>query len=157
MHQFDFEIDDSFFELFENSEIKSGRLGVQLELEKNEKLMHLHFTFSGLVTVMCDRCLDDFEMPVNSSAQIIIKQGKYRHEETEEIDIIPESATEINVAQYIYEFISLSLPVKKVHPENKKGEALCNKTILKKLKEHESKKNNDIDPRWDQLKNLTFN
>lgn len=156
MHLFEFEINDSFFESFENSEIKSGKVYVELQLDKKEKMMTLLFLLKGNVVLECDRCLDLYEQLVNSTSHIILKSGKYRKEETDEVEIIPESANEINVAQYIYEFINLALPFKRTHPFNKKGEPLCNKTILEKLKEHQSgiQKNEDTDPRWDALKNL---
>lgn len=160
MHLFEFEIDDTFFEGFDNSEIKSGNVFVELQLDKKEKMITLLFSLKGNVALECDRCLDVYEQPVNSTSHLILKTGKYKKEETDEIEIIPESANEINVAQYIYEFIHLALPAKKNHPSNKKGEPLCNKIILEKLKEHESGKQQqieDTDPRWDALKNLKFN
>lgn len=159
-HYFEFIIDKLFFANFENSEIKSGDVIVELHLEKTEKLMSLFFSLKGKVAVECDRCLDEYEQPIYSTSHIIFKIGKIRKEETDEIEIIPESANEINVEHYIYEFINLALPVKKVHPDNEKGEPLCNKIILKKLKEHEAgiqATNDDTDPRWDSLKNIKFN
>lgn len=160
LHHFEFEIDDTFFEYFENSEIKSGNVSVELGLDKKEKMMSLFFTLKGNVILECDRCLDEYSQPVFSTPHLILKTGKFSKEESDEIEIIPESANELNVAQYIYEFIYLALPVKKTHPDNEKGVPQCNKIILEKLKEHKTKKKqtkNDTDPRWDTLKNLKFN
>ncbi len=159
IHLFEFEINNTFFESFENSEIKSGKVFVELQFDKKEKMMTLLFSLKGNVALECDRCLDIYEQPINSTSHIILKLGKFRKEESDEVEIIPESANEINVAQYIYEFINLALPLKKTHPYNIKGEPLCNKIILEKLKEHQSEKQQteDADPRWDTLKNLKFN
>jgi uncharacterized protein len=156
VHIFEFDINNTFFEDFENSEIKSGNVSVEVQLDKKEKMMNLVFSLKGNVAIACDRCLDEYEQSINSISHLILKIGKFRKEETDEIEIIPESANEINVKQYIYEFIHLALPVKRIHPVNKKGESLCNKIILKKLKEHETgtKVIEDTDPRWDALKNL---
>lgn len=160
MHQFSFEISDAFFEKFENSEIRSGKVNVELQLDKKEKMISLFFTLKGHVILECDRCLDEYSQPIFSSPHLVLKMGKFRREESDEIEVVPETAHEINVAQYIYEYIFLALPAKKIHPDNEKGEPQCNKNILKKLKEHDSEKkqkNNNTDPRWDALKNLKFN
>lgn len=159
LHQFDYEIENTFFDNFENSEVKFGSLTVHLELEKKEKMMTFLFAINGNVVLECDRCLENYEQQINTNPRLIIKLGKERSEETDELEIIPESANEINIAQYIYEYICLALPIRKVHPENEKGEPLCNKTILEKLKEHTTNKHTteELDPRWDALKDLKFN
>jgi uncharacterized metal-binding protein YceD (DUF177 family) len=76
--------------------------------------------------------------------------------------ILPFGEFEINIAQYIYEMIVLSIPLRRVHPGIKDGslktEAL---TKLKELAIEEQKKENkeekeqeNTDPRWDKLKQL---
>jgi uncharacterized protein len=159
MHHFEFEINDRFFENFEYSVIKSGQVHVDVELDRKEKMLTLLFSLKGKVKLECDRCLADYDQEIISSPQLILKLGKTRREETDEIESIPETSNEVNVAQYIYEYINLALPVKKVHPLNKKGEPGCDKIILEKLKEHQTGKQNneEADPRWDALKNIKFN
>ena len=86
--------------------------------------------------ITCDRCLDEFNFPVDYQTKLIVNFGKNKGEVTEEIITISESDHEINVAQYIYEFIHLALPMKKVHPDDEKGVSTCNGEVMKKLKEH---------------------
>ena len=69
--------------------------------------------------------------------------------------IIPHEYHEIDISQFIYELIILSVPTKKVHPKVLDG--TMNSEALTKLKELEIKKEKTAptaDPRWDKLKNL---
>jgi len=149
-------IDDKFFENFSESEIKQGRVNVQIELQKQVKMLVLDFKMEGTVNLICDRCLDDFDFSIFSTNKLVVKIGTERVEETDEIIIIPEKEHKINVAQFIYEYIHLALPSKRTHPEDENGFPFCNKEIIEKLKEHKNKEINE-DPRWDVLKNLNLN
>jgi uncharacterized metal-binding protein YceD (DUF177 family) len=72
--------------------------------------------------------------------------------------ILPHGEYEVDLSQYIYEMIVLSIPQKRVHPGVKDG--TLQTEALKKLKELQvkehtvEKKEEDIDPRWDKLKQL---
>ena len=68
--------------------------------------------------------------------------------------VIPREESRLNIAQYIYEFTALTLPVKKMHPMDANGNSGCNVEMIRKLNEHISNRKGDSDPRWDALKNL---
>lgn len=116
VHHFDFRIDDSFFELFEFSPIKKGNLKVDFYFDKQPGMYVLIFETEGKVAVECDRCLEEFMLPIKSSDSLI---GKFKADDTDEADIIfiPKTAVEINIAEYIYEFIVLSVPLMKMHED----------------------------------------
>jgi uncharacterized metal-binding protein YceD (DUF177 family) len=121
-------------------------------------MMVLLFNMKGSVMLTCDRCLDEFDIPVDSQTKLIVNFGKDNSEDSEEIITISESENEINVAQFIYESIHLALPMKRVHPDDEKGNSTCNSEVMKKLQEHTSETSEDNDdPRWDILKKITFN
>jgi len=77
---------------------------------------------------------------------------------------LPFGEFEIDIAQYIYEMIVLSIPLRRVHPGIKDGslntEALVKlkeltiKEQKKEKKEKKEEKEENIDPRWDKLKQL---
>jgi len=156
-YPFEFEINNSFFDYFETSEIKNGRLNVSINFEKQSRMLILIFKISGNVRLICDRCLDEFDQNIQTEKKLIVKLGTEEKEETDEIISIPNSEHAINVAQYIYEFIHLALPTKRVHPTKENGESLCNAEVLKKLKEHQINIVEEIDPRWESLKNIKLN
>jgi len=158
-HQFKYSIDGMFFENYEMSELQKGKINVIVTLEKTPTLLIFLYQLEGTANVMCDRCLDYFDLPINTEFQMYVKFGKERKEQTDEILIIPESDNEINIMQYIYEYINLSLPIRRIHPEDKDGFSQCNSVFLEKLKElsKTEKQNDEIDPRWEILKNIKLN
>jgi uncharacterized protein len=152
VHQFTFLIDELFFEHFEYSEIKKGKVPVDLSLEREEKMLVLHFTIEGFVEVLCDRCYSPFSQPVKGKETLIVKFGKDFHEENEEVQIIPEGELHIDVSPFIYEYIHLLLPYRKVHPEDEEGNSLCDPEVIKRIEERETL--SEPDPRWEVLKKL---
>lgn len=156
-YRYDYLIEHSFFELFEYSPIKEGRIWVNLVLTKqSSSLILLVFTIKGTVEVQCDRCLENFNLPLEGKNQLLVKLDDKFSEESDEIIVIPRKEGELNIAQYIYEFINLLVPFKIVHSEDKNGNSLCNKKTLAALKKLQPKpqKKNEVDPRWDTLKKL---
>jgi uncharacterized protein len=149
-HRFEYTVNELFFEELGYSEIKQGIFNVSLDLLKQSSMMTLNFEIRGELTVTCDRCLDEFVMPIEAEQRLFVKFGDETHEETDEIFILSRNEQELDIAQFIYEYIILAIPPVCMHPE---GE--CDPEILKKLEElkpHNDDKN--IDPRWDILKNL---
>jgi uncharacterized metal-binding protein YceD (DUF177 family) len=158
-HDFIFEVDDKFFDVFPESEIKKGAVSIHVFLTKRDNMLEIEFEISGNVWVTCDRCLDEFLLPIEYESNLFVKFGEISEEQSDEIIILSSAETEIDLMQYIYEFIHLSLPYRKVHPNDKKGKSLCNKEMLKKINEyavHENATNNS-NPEWDNLKNILLN
>jgi uncharacterized metal-binding protein YceD (DUF177 family) len=157
-YNFDFAINESFFEKFTESEIKKGAVNVQVELQRQARMMVLLFNMNGSVILTCDRCLDEFGFPIDHQTKLIVNFGKDNSEDSEEIITIAESENEINIAQFVYEFIHLALPMKRIHPDDEKGVSTCNSEVMKKLKEHTASTiENTDDPRWNILKDIKFN
>ena len=151
IHDYAFDIDAAFFENFEYSEVKQGNVHVDVSLERQERMLIFNFILRGEVQLPCDRCLAPLSLPIEGSERLIVKFGQKWEEETEEILIIPETESRIDISSFIYEYIMLMLPYKRVHPEE---EGMCDQTVVGKLEQHTS---NGIDPRWEALKNLKNN
>ena len=146
-HRFEFKIDDSFFENFEYFESERGQVSVDLEMIIESGLLDLHFSLKGVVSLACDRCLETIEFPVKDEFRLIIKFGETYLEESEEVIVIPHNESRLDVRQYLFEYINLMLPIKRVH----KDESKCNKQVIEKL-ENYSKPQTDL--RWEALKNI---
>ena len=126
----------------------------------NKKSLILEFLFEleGKVFVPCDRCLDPVDIEIEYQAPLYVKFGDESHEETDELYVISEQETEIELTQFIYEFIHLSLPFRRVHPDDENGNSTCNKEMLKRLEELSvNEEKQDTDPRWNNLKDLFNN
>lgn len=151
-HEFSFEIDKTFFEEIEYSEIENGKLSIALSFEKQENMLVLNFSIDGGIEVNCDRCLEAFMLPVNGTQQLIVQFGESYKEETDEIIILPEHEHEFNIAPYLYEYIYLLKPIQCMHPDDEEGEIGCSSEIIDKLNDLNSQET--IDPRWEELKKL---
>ncbi|MEY2739721.1 MAG: hypothetical protein RL259_1630, partial [Bacteroidota bacterium] len=89
--------------------------------------------------------------------KLVVKFGDAFNDENEELLIIPHGEFQINVAQYIYESIVLSVPLRRIHPGVKDGsltEVIEKLEALAPKENKESEQKNDIDPRWENLKKL---
>ena len=157
-HEFEFEVKDSFFKRFEHSVIEKGSVDVLVVVKKKDNMLLLDFTMEGIVTVQCDRCLEDLDLDIESYNELIVKIGEENEELSEKIVVISSKEYEIDVAQYIYEFISLIIPMRNVHDETENGQK-CDPEILKELEKHITHESPEApsDPRWDALKNINLN
>ena len=157
-HNFEYRIDNKFFEHFEYDEFNDAALEVAVNFNKKTTLLELHFEVYGVVNVNCDLTNEPYDQPVQNSFDLVVKFGNEYNDENEEILIVPHSEYEINIAQYIYELIVLGVPQKRVHPGVVDG--TLDSEILTKLEElspkdlKEKENNGEIDPRWNTLKKL---
>lgn len=157
LHEFDFDLDQRFFEQFEQSEITQGRVKVHVELEKKAGTMTLRFALSGDVDVVCDRCLTPFRAPFETSQRMFLKPGDEPGEVNDEVVVIARDAHEVDVAQWLYEFIVLALPVQRIHPDGADGQEGCDPVMLQHLRAHQAgsaQEEKTSDPRWDALKDI---
>lgn len=152
-HNFEFDIDDRFFEQYESSEIQKGTVSVQVGVIKTPRFIELEFDISGTVHIMCDRCLDYFDLGTRYTGKLYFRFGEETYEQTEDVIILSSRETEICIDQYIYEFLHLTLPYKKIHPEIA-GKSGCNIQMVNKLKSLSVQQVKENDPRWDQLKKI---
>lgn len=150
-HYYEFDVDTKFFEEFDCDEFEKANFKVDLEFIKQSTMMLLNFSFSGIITVPCDRCLDEVELNIEGEEKFIVKFGSESYQETDEIIVLADSEYEINVASNIYEFIMVHMPQKRVHEED-----LCNQAVLDELEKIEQKEDKEIDPRWSGLKNINL-
>lgn len=151
-HFYEFNVDNLFFEEFDCFEFEKLSFKIDLEFEKQSTMMLLTFNIAGNITVPCDRCLDEVEIDVDGEEKLIVKFGNEEYDETDEILVLPEHEYELNVAKYIYEYININLPQKRVHPEG-----LCDQDVIDKLEKIEQKIESDVDPRWLTLKDINLN
>jgi uncharacterized metal-binding protein YceD (DUF177 family) len=153
-HTLDFEIDKEFFEQIEESEVKEGSLMANIEMDKRATHIDLIIRVSGSVRVSCDRCLEMFSQPLSSENRILVKFGKSIDDIDPDIISVSADENELDLQQQLYEFIMLALPIKRVHPADKKGRSTCDPVMLKKLEELIIEEEKENDPRWDELKKL---
>jgi len=139
-HVYDWTVDGRFFESYEMSEISDACIQVQLTLVKHSHFLELHFVLDGWVGVSCDRCLDPLKLEMVSEAQMYVKFDNHAGEDIsgDDVDVIVLSYDEdrLDVAQYLYEYAHLNLPIRRVHPDDDKGRSTCNAEMIRKLEQY---------------------
>jgi len=174
VHEYEYLLENKFFMDIDGDQVRKGTVKVHLTVNRLSLMFEMNFQIEGTVLVPCDRCLDDVDIPISTHNRLIVKFGKEYSEESDEIVVVPEEEGDINVAWFLYEFISLAVPMKHVHAPGK-----CNKQMSSKLKRHMTRSVDDTDkeyentdeveeedidisveeesstdPRWDGLKGL---
>ena len=151
-HSYHFDVKDDFFEGMDYSEIHQGTVSIDLDIEKRELMMTLNFALQGKVRVACDRCADEFDIPIENNEVYYVKFGSEVAEESDDVIVVPADQHDFDISSLIYEYIILSIPIHRVHPE---GE--CNPEVLQMLSHEEepvAEEENETDPRWAALKNI---
>ncbi|MBK6610915.1 MAG: DUF177 domain-containing protein [Sphingobacteriales bacterium] len=177
IHHFNFKVDDAFFACFENSPIEKANLNVALNFNRRLSFLELNFTITGLIYCECDRCADPLDLAVDEKFELLVKLVQHlpANNDDPEVYYLHHEASEINIANWVYEFAALCLPMHKVHEDLPNGKSGCNPSVIAYLENIETqqnkptaakKKNNNnnnnkdnpeettIDPRWAKLKNL---
>ena len=154
-HSFQYEVSDEFFSGMDYSEIQHGKVSVSLDIDREETMLVLTFDIEGTVRVMCDRCADEFDQPIDSNQVFYIKLGTENAEESDDVTVLPADQHDFDLTSLIYEFIILSIPMHRVHPEGQ-----CNPEIIDMLNGMQEVAEEDeetIDPRWAALKDIKLN
>ncbi|ULQ57704.1 DUF177 domain-containing protein [Flavihumibacter rivuli] len=149
VHEYNYTIDDRFFEAYNQQDFRNCKAQVKLGLDKKNGFMLLKFEIGGTVEVTCDRCgsnalpwdlWDEFNIVVK-----LVDNPEEMNEQEEDPDVYYISRTEshIHVADWIFEFINLSLPMQKMCKEEEIGGSFCNKEVLEMLKKMEPEEKKD--------------
>ena len=156
-HLFQYQIEEKFFEAFQFDEFNDTNLTADINFVKKSTLFELTFTIKGTVNVPCDTTGEPFDLEIDGVLDLIVKFGPEYNDEHDEILILPHEVYEMNVAQYIYELIVLSVPSKRIHPDvlngTMKSDALDRLNKLR-INEEKTVEQTSADPRWDKLKDL---
>ncbi len=155
-HQFEFQIDNKFFEHFEYSEFNDANINIAITLDKKSTLLEFIVKHKGTVKVPCDLSNEEFDLPIKGKMNLLVKFGDEFNDENEEIIILPHGEFQIDISQYVFESIVLSVPTKRVHPGIKDGtlETDALKNLEKFAPKNSKSETQETDPRWDNLKKL---
>ena len=172
-HEFDFKLDKAFFTNMENADVHDADLNVHLTVVYNGEYYDFTFHITGEVVLICDRCLDDLHQPIDATYHVTVRYGEDYNDEADDVLVIPDSDSTLNVAYMVYDTVVLAIPIKHVHPLGK-----CNRQMSAILKKHRARGAGDdaelenelidemdsmdasgsseaaSDPRWDALRKI---
>lgn len=150
----EFDLDKGFFDALDQTEVEGGALHVSLSIRKASGFFELQFHTVGTVDIVCDRCLDLMEQPIETDNRLTVKLGSTASEDDDTVTV-DENEGILDTSWYIYEFIALAIPIQHVHATGK-----CNPAMMKALEELSADRSGDeessqaVDPRWEALKKL---
>ncbi len=151
IHQFEFEIDSTFFEQFDYSIIEKGNFKIKVKFEKKKNHFNIYLKLKGKITANCDRCLEPLTIKVKGEESLIVKFGETTYNETDEITVISPSEFELDLTSDVYQFTHMLLPTKVKH--EKKND--CNPEFIKQLEKLTTKQESkEVDPRWAALSKI---
>ncbi|MEM6524922.1 MAG: DUF177 domain-containing protein [Bacteroidota bacterium] len=149
-HHYDFVVEKVFFDELPIGDILEGEGFVNVILNKGESLIEANFKIEVKVKLECDRSLEIFPFDIVKNEHLIFKFGEENVELDDNIIMIHRDTQRLDLAHYLYEFIQMAVPMKKLHP--KFGEDNGEDELIYKSQELNQKSKSD--PRWEKLKSL---
>lgn len=153
-HTINYKIDRFFFELFNYSEINNGLINVDIELKNNGNLFIADIHLNGFIKTECDICLEEFDLEIENKFNLFFKFTEEELDDEDDVIYISPNDDFIDFSKHLYDYIILSLPIKKVHPLNSKGERVCSLEVLKQLDTFAPTEKLNNSPEWEKLKSL---
>jgi uncharacterized metal-binding protein YceD (DUF177 family) len=145
------EINRSFFEKYKNDDILDCDIQVDINIERKETMITLHFDIHGHLITLCDICLEELTVPVAKQEMAILKITSIAKErDNENIIFLGVRDYFYNVEQLLYEYIVTSIPLRKAHQET--GYGNCNPDMLKRIEEAKKSSYQEEDERWKAVK-----
>ncbi len=152
VHEYNYEIGDKFFEAVRQQDFRKCNASVKLLLSKENGFMVLKFEIGGTLEVTCDRCNSDLPLDLWDEFSLTVKMVDEpalmnNQEDDPDVYYIGRGESHLDVENWIYEFINLSLPMQKACEYDRMDGPYCNKTamdMLKKLKTNSPPKENPI-------------
>jgi uncharacterized metal-binding protein YceD (DUF177 family) len=163
IHEYNYEITDKFFERFQQQDFSNCHANVKLTLDKKNGFMLLKFEIGGSLLANCDRCNNELTLELWDEFNIMVKiveEPELMNDQEDDPDVyyISRGESHFDVADWIYEFINLSIPMQKVCGLNDKNGPACNQEALDALKKMEpeetEKKDNPIWKGLEKFKDL---
>ncbi|MHA7877574.1 MAG: YceD family protein [Bacteroidota bacterium] len=111
-----YELGADFFALFEHSLLEKGRVTATISISSQRSELRFLFSITGTIELLCDRSLEQFAYPVAIEEEVIFIYGHEDKALSAALYMLKPKTTMINIAQHIYDFVSLAIPMKKLHP-----------------------------------------
>ncbi len=117
-HRFEFVLDETFFSEFPLQDLEGLRpVTVRVLMRKANHMLELDFAFDGEMDTTCDLSNDPFVLELHNAFSVVVKFGEAFDDSEPEVLVLPHGSYEVDLKQYLYELVALSLPLQRVKPE----------------------------------------
>ena len=153
-HKFDYEADNSFFKIYDYREFNDANIKFNIDFIKKPTVLELQIIGDGVVNINCTLSNEPFDYNLKTRFKLIVKFGEYYDDSNDELLILPQGSHSINLDQFLYEMVVLSMPIRNVHPGVEDGSIKSD--VINRLKDFDinNEKSSNFDPRWNKLKEL---
>ena len=156
VHEYQFSIENEFFNHFEDSYIKKGEYDVKLLVDRKERIIVLDFEIAGTYNSKCDRCLTNIDIPSVIDYKVYLKYGMVvDNKELDDVVYIDERDSSFNLSSIIHQMIILSLPMSNTYDCENDPNPKCDFEMLDYLENQniiEENEKDTINPIWEKLK-----
>ena len=158
IHEFDYVINDTFFEEFQEQDFKNCQAHVKLLLDKSSSsFLILKFEIGGSLEVICDRCNNSLPLQLFEEFVITVKmveEPEVMNDQEEDPDVyyIPRTESHLDVKAWIYEFINLSIPMQRTCEYEDMDGPYCNPAARALLNGMKAEGHDQENPIWKDLK-----
>ena len=153
-HKFEYEADNSFFKAYDYREFNDANINFNIDFIKKPTVLELQIIGDGVVNINCTLSNEPFDYNLKTRFKLIVKFGEYYDDTNDELLVLPQGSHSINLDQFLYEMVVLSMPIRNVHPGVEDGSIKSD--VINRLKDFDinNEKSSNFDPRWDKLKKL---
>lgn len=160
VHDFSFDDLELLFALFDSD--TSGKLVGRVRADKSSLLIELQIHISGTVLLICDRTGKEFDFMIDVSERFVYNFGSENKELSENVLEIRLDTDYLDLSQFFYDLIMISIPMKKIHPDHQndylqeqpEGYLVYSDSISKAANPEHDGSDSEIDPRWAALQKL---
>ena len=157
--EFDFVMDDAAFQQIDGL-VTRGNVKAHvacIRVSQSGMLFEIHS--EGMVYVPCDRCLADVELRIDTTDELTVKLGD-TYEDDGDVVTVPATEGLLDISLPIYEFVVLSMPLRRIHEPGK-----CDNAMMEVFDDHQAARSSredeedtdsmhSTDSRWDALKQI---
>lgn len=135
---YEYNIGDDFFAAIDGL-IQRGDVCCKVECLSAGSIVKFRVHSVGKVIVPCDRCLSDLDVRIETTDELNVKLGT-EYSDDGECVVVPEADGYIDLSQFIYEFIALSMPITCCHEPGK-----CDDAMMRELSKYQSTRSGNED------------
>lgn len=151
-YEFDWKVEGDFLVDHGVEDFNSADINVTLSLEKKERLMNLDFSLKGTLDSTCDRCGEPVTIELDQTNNLVVRFSHETDLTDDEVVFVDESEHQLDLSQFIYEFVMVGLPTRMLHADGECDPEV--ESFLNATDTEQEEENNEIDPRWEALKKL---
>ena len=130
-NEYSYHIGNEFFADRGADIVIDADVAVHLDITARRGMYLLQFDFVGRLDVPCDRCLQPVAVDVDTEYDLTVRHGEELDDSSDEVLVIPESWSRLDVAPMIYDTLLLSIPLRCVHAEGG-----CDSEMAAALRDH---------------------